>query len=212
MVRFASEQPQRMAAYSVSDAVATYYLYMKYVHNFIFSLCTIIPMIPEDVLRKGSGTLCEMLLMVEAFDKNIIAPNKQKSERTKFYKRQLLESETYVGGHVESLLAGVYRDDLPESFDLDPAAFDELIANIDRDLTFVLEVEEGKQRSDVNNYDEVRNKIIETLEAIRDNPRRREQPTIYHLDVAAMYPNIILTNRLQPTAIVSDSIRDVRLQ
>ena len=206
MVRFASEQPQRMASYSVSDAVATYYLYMKYVHNFIFSLCTIIPMIPEDVLRKGSGTLCEMLLMVEAFDKNIIAPNKQKSERTKFYKRQLLESETYVGGHVESLLAGVYRDDLPESFDLDPAAFDELIANIDRDLTFVLEVEEGKQRSDVNNYDEVRNKIIETLEAIRDNPRRREQPTIYHLDVAAMYPNIILTNRLQPTAIVSDSI------
>ena len=56
MVKFANEQPQRMAAYSVSDAVATYYLYMKYVHNFIFSLCTIIPMIPEDVLRKGSGT------------------------------------------------------------------------------------------------------------------------------------------------------------
>ena len=41
MVKFANEQPQRMAAYSVSDAVATYYLYMKYVHNFIFSLCTI---------------------------------------------------------------------------------------------------------------------------------------------------------------------------
>ncbi len=28
-------------------------------------------------------------------------------------------------------------------------------------------------------------------------------PMIMHLDVAAMYPNIILTNRLQPTAIVS---------
>lgn len=27
---------------------------------------------------------------------------------------------------------------------------------------------------------------------------------IYHLDVAAMYPNIILTNRLQPSAIVAD--------
>ena len=61
-----------MAAYSVSDAVATYYLYMKYVHNFIFSLATIIPMGPEDVLRKGSGTLCEMLLMVEAVEKGII--------------------------------------------------------------------------------------------------------------------------------------------
>lgn len=33
---------------------------------------------------------------------------------------------------------------------------------------------------------------------------REEVPLIYHLDVAAMYPNIILTNRLQPTAIVGD--------
>ena len=33
-------------------------------------------------------------------------------------------------------------------------------------------------------------------------PERFENPSIYHLDVGAMYPNIILTNRLQPTAIV----------
>lgn len=33
---------------------------------------------------------------------------------------------------------------------------------------------------------------------------RLEVPLIYHLDVAAMYPNIILTNRLQPPAIVSE--------
>ena len=65
MLRFAAERPKYMASYSVSDAVATYYLFMKYVHNFIFSLCTIIPMSADDVLRKGSGTLCEMLLMVE---------------------------------------------------------------------------------------------------------------------------------------------------
>ncbi len=29
-------------------------------------------------------------------------------------------------------------------------------------------------------------------------------PLVYHLDVAAMYPNIILTNRLQPVAIVDE--------
>lgn len=58
---------QTMASYSVSDAVATYYLYMTYVHPFIFSLATIIPMPPDEVLRKGSGTLCEMLLMVQVF-------------------------------------------------------------------------------------------------------------------------------------------------
>jgi hypothetical protein len=30
----------------------------------------------------------------------------------------------------------------------------------------------------------------------------QQEPVIYHLDVAAMYPNIILSNRLQPAAIV----------
>ena len=40
---------QVLANYSVSDAVATYYLYMKYVHPFIFALCTIIPMEPDEV-------------------------------------------------------------------------------------------------------------------------------------------------------------------
>ena len=61
----------------VSDAVATYYLYMKYVNPFIFALCTIIPLGPDDVLRKGSGTLCEALLMSNAYQGNIIMPNKQ---------------------------------------------------------------------------------------------------------------------------------------
>ena len=40
---------------------------------------------------------------------------------------------------------------------------------------------------------------------LRDRPKRKEKPFIYHLDVGAMYPNIILTNRLQPSAIVDDA-------
>ena len=39
----------------------------RYIHPFIFSLATIIPMPPDEVLRKGSGTLCEQLLVVQAF-------------------------------------------------------------------------------------------------------------------------------------------------
>ena len=72
MLPLAQERPVHMATYSVSDAVATYYLYEKYVHLFIFSLCTLIPMGPEDVLRKGSGTLCEALLMVQANHLDIV--------------------------------------------------------------------------------------------------------------------------------------------
>lgn len=57
----------------------------------------------------------------------------------------------------------------------------------------------------VVNLDEVCDEIIEKLSALRDCPNRLEAPIIYHLDVAAMYPNIILTNRLQPNAIVDES-------
>ena len=39
--------------------------------------------------------------------------------------------------------------------------------------------------------------LKEKLGTLRDTPSRLENPMIYHLDVAAMYPNIILTNRLQ---------------
>jgi len=63
MLTYAKERPKDLAVYSVSDALATYYLYMKMIHDFIFALCTIIPSNADDVLRKGSGTLCEELLM-----------------------------------------------------------------------------------------------------------------------------------------------------
>jgi DNA polymerase epsilon subunit 1 len=177
---------------------------MQYVHNFIFSLCTIIPLGPDDVLRKGSGTLCESLLMVEAFRGNIICPNKQTDALGRTYNGHLLEAETYLGGHVECLESGVFRHDLPTAWRLQPAAFDGLIAKIDRALTFAIEVEGGIQRSEIVNYDEVRAGIIERLELLRDRPNRVEKPVIYHLDVAAMYPNIILTNRLQPQAVVDE--------
>ena len=41
--------------------------------------------------------------------------------------------------------------------------------------------------------------IKDKLASLRDTPARLENPLIYHLDVGAMYPNIILTNRLQVT-------------
>nr|XP_043613660.1 DNA polymerase epsilon catalytic subunit A-like [Erigeron canadensis] len=206
MVCFAMEKPQMMASYSVSDAVSTYYLYMTYVHPFIFSLATIIPMPPDEVLRKGSGTLCEMLLMVQAYIANVICPNKHQAEPEKFHNGHLLESETYIGGHVECLETGVFRSDLPTSFKLDPSAFKQLIDNLDRDLLYAIRVEGKMDIESVINYDEVKNAIMEKLITLRDEPTREECPLIYHLDVAAMYPNIILTNRLQPPSIVSDEI------
>ncbi|KAF1810697.1 DUF1744-domain-containing protein [Eremomyces bilateralis CBS 781.70] len=205
MTPYASERPQTLAEYSVSDAVATYYLYMKYVHPFVYSLCTIIPLGPDDVLRKGTGTLCEMLLMVQAYEKGILLPNKHKPPNESFWNGHLLESETYVGGHVESIEAGVFRSDIPCNFAIDTAAIDELLLDLDAALTFSIVVEEKKALEDVANYEEVKQQIREKLLELKETPNRHERPSIYHLDVASMYPNIMTTNRLQPDSMIKES-------
>ncbi|KAL6240084.1 DNA polymerase epsilon catalytic subunit A [Aspergillus navahoensis] len=205
MTPYASERPQTLAEYSVSDAVATYYLYMKYIHPFIFSLCTILPLNPDDTLRRGTGTLCEMLLMVQAYKGNIVLPNKHKDPPEAFYEGHLLESETYVGGHVESIEAGVFRSDIPVPFNIDPTAVDELLRDLDAALKFSIEVEEKKSLDDVTNYNEVKGQIAKLLINLKENPHRNEVPFIYHLDVASMYPNIMITNRLQPDSLIEES-------
>ncbi|RKF72361.1 DNA polymerase epsilon catalytic subunit A [Golovinomyces cichoracearum] len=205
MLRYASERPQVLAEYSVSDAVATYYLYMKYVHPFIFSLCTIIPLGPDAVLRKGTGTLCEMLLMVQAYEKGIVLPNKHTSPKESFWEGHLLESETYVGGHVESIEAGVFRADIPVEFSVDSRAIDELLQDLDAALKFSIEVEEKKFLDDVVNYDEVKQQITDCLNSLKSTLKQSECPLIYHLDVASMYPNIMTTNRLQPDSMIDES-------
>ncbi|KAL2752065.1 hypothetical protein ACRALDRAFT_1052995 [Sodiomyces alcalophilus JCM 7366] len=205
MTPYATERPQTLAEYSVSDAVATYYLYMKYVHPFIFSLCTILPLGGDDTLRKGTGTLCEMLLMVQAYKKEIILPNKHISPREAFWEGHLLESETYVGGHVECLEAGVFRADIPVNFAVDPGAVDELLRDLDAALQFTITVEEKKSMDDIANYEEVKEQIASRLRSLKETPNRTERPLIYHVDVASMYPNIMTTNRLQPDSMVQES-------
>nr|XP_020761351.1 DNA polymerase epsilon catalytic subunit A isoform X4 [Odocoileus virginianus texanus] len=206
MCRMATEQPQTLATYSVSDAVATYYLYMKYVHPFIFALCTIIPMEPDEVLRKGSGTLCEALLMVQAFHANIVFPNKQEQEFNKLTDDgHVLDAETYVGGHVEALESGVFRSDIPCRFRMNPAAFDFLLQRVEKTMRHAIEEEEKVPMEQVINFQEVCDQIKAKLTSLKDVPNRIECPLIYHLDVGAMYPNIILTNRLQPSAMVDEA-------
>ena len=215
MLKYARELPQQLCAYSVSDALATYYLYKLMIHDFIYALCTIIPTFPDEVLRKGSGTLCEELLMAQAFRCNILFPNKQVDEFEKFYSGHLIDSETYIGGHVECLNVGVYRSDIPVKFKLDPSTYEYLIENIENYIKFCIQIENNIEACDVSmveNFDQVVGDIKSKLSAIMFN--LNESPTntieltplIYHLDVSAMYPNIILTNRLQPVSVVNEQI------
>ena len=73
----------------------------------------------------------------------------------------------------------------------------ELLDDAERTLKFVIETEEKIPLDTVENFDETLADIKAKLIDLRDNLVREEMPIIYHLDVGAMYPNIILTNRLQ---------------
>lgn len=204
MVPYAKNNPQGLCSYSCSDAVATYYLYRKMIHDFIFALCTIIPLYPDDVLRKGSGTLCEDLLMAQAYTRNIIFPNKTMENHEKFYNGNLIETETYIGGHVECIEVGVYRSDIPVKFKFNSQTYQRLIDEVDEAINFAARIEQKVDPSEIANREEVKAAIQAALAVFRDNPLKEAKPLIYHLDVGAMYPNIILSNRLQPTAVVND--------
>jgi DNA polymerase epsilon subunit 1 len=204
MTPYAYSKPQILSEYSVSDAVATFYLYTKLVSNFINSLGIIVPLNPDELLRKGTGTLCEMLLMVQAYENNILLPNKHMDPPERFYDGHLLESETYVGGHVESLEAGVFRSDLKNEFKIDPTVIDEILGDLSEALKFSITVEEKSNLEDVTNFDEVYNEIKEKLLDLKLNPKRNEKPLIYHVDVASMYPNIMCSNRLQPDSMKTE--------
>lgn len=156
MTPLARSDPHVLASYSVSDAVATYYLYHKYVHPFIFSLCNIVPLSADEVLRKGTGTLCETLLMAEAQRANVIMPNKHEGEKEHFHAGHLVASQTYIGGHVEALESGVFRSDISCRFKINPETIDQLLADLDRALKFFLTAEAGvKDLEAISNYEEV---------------------------------------------------------
>lgn len=122
----------------------------------------------------------------------------------KFYEGHLLESETYVGGHVEALASGVFRSDLDMAFEIDAVKVEEILGEVDEIIKFTAE-EEGKiNLSEVSNFSQIKSDIEKKLRSLMETPKTLEKPLLYHVDVAAMYPNIILTNRLQPNAIVDD--------
>lgn len=81
----------------------------------------------------------------------------------------------------------------------------QLIDELDDALKFCIVEESKSSLESVTNYDEVKADVKAALELMRDNPIRMDKPLIYHLDVAAMYPNIMLSNRLQPDSVVEEA-------
>ncbi len=70
--------------------------------------------------------------MAAAYKGNIIFPNKRKEDQERYYKGHLIESDTYIGGQVECLMSGVFRNDIVTDFKLDNNAFRELIEDVEK--------------------------------------------------------------------------------
>lgn len=49
-------------------------------------------------------------------------PNRHAESHGTMFEGHLLESETYVGGHVEALEAGIFRSDIETDFKIIPTA------------------------------------------------------------------------------------------
>ncbi|KAL0233672.1 hypothetical protein PCE1_002181 [Barthelona sp. PCE] len=239
MVEFGQTNPQRLAEYAVSDAYATEKLFEKYILNFIFALGLILPIGPDDILRKGSGVLCECLLLKNATKRNLAVPNSNdvifRNRVLPLYKNGFVKDLSFEGGTVRSLNAGIYRSDFPIEFEASPEAYRELSDLVEDEIEYYLTHEVSKPdnkvtKDDFANYQEVVHEIrkalldfadeLESGKAVgltqtanmtlltpsSDNQEMtyykvKRKPLIYHLDVGAMYPNIILTNRLQPNAV-----------
>jgi len=56
-------------------------------------------------------------------------PNRHEDPHLNMFEGHLLASETYVGGHVEALEAGVFRSDIQTDFKIVPAAVQQVCPN-----------------------------------------------------------------------------------
>jgi DNA polymerase epsilon subunit 1 len=70
---------------------------------------------------------------VEAYKSEVIMPNRHEEPHGLMHEGHLLASETYVGGHVEALEAGVFRSDIPTQFKVVPEAVQQVGLELPRE-------------------------------------------------------------------------------
>lgn len=200
MMQLAKTNPTQMLHYNISDVVTTYILNKKFVENFIFALGSIIPLPPDKLLRKGTGKICDTGILAVAKKKKIKIENKPEEKKSLLFNDHVCKSETYMGGSVESNVVGIYNGKHKTEFNISLDAINAIKEELQEILTYNFELE---GISGVINLPEVLLNISDRLEDYFDYQclYPDQEFDIYHFDVKAMYPSIILTYRLQPHAV-----------
>lgn len=197
--------PQKVGLYSASDSLIPYLLASKIVNNFLFAISRIIPITAYDALREGAGSMAELVMLRFWHQRGIIAPNKYKETEPTWYNGYLTKSVSYTGGYVELGKHGVFRSDLDASIPIDRnhiASLLEMVSPIVESVCTKIEAKKGKRvvnKLDV--VDDIKRALTNLMNVPGGVYQGRGQ--IWKVDVKAMYPNIILTFKLQPYAIVS---------
>jgi DNA polymerase epsilon subunit 1 len=199
--------PEPVVKYSGSDAQIPYLLAKKIVNNFLFAVSSLLPITANDVLRKGAGSMVGLVLLSRWYQWNIMAPNKAVRDTIEYYDGKPIKKKSYTGGDVELGEKGVFRVDFDWEIDLDPKR----IRQIRDDAGIVVDMfcdrvyeETGKK---VKNREQIKDIIRSKLEKmLAFGKKYRGKVLLWHIDVKAMYPNIILTYKIQKHAIVTEEI------
>lgn len=131
--------------------------------------------------------------------------------------------EKYEGARVTCFNPGVFKDDADLDFEIQPNNLKKFETQLHETLDrFIKDFEKKKQ--EVKGYDtkihvqiinkeKLHKKISDQFEEVLSKLEERNgifywrgKPVIIHVDVASMYPNIIINYNLQPHGVVSDKV------
>ncbi|EOB12107.1 DNA polymerase epsilon catalytic subunit A [Nosema bombycis CQ1] len=193
MCGIALNDPDRMAKYSVSDAVATYFIATKFVINHIYTLCSLVPFSPYDAICSNPDTLCEALLIKEASIYNVLIPSKRVEPDLLMKEGYAIEKLTPVQFMPDHSRVGLFRSDFIQKFNINEFYVDKLIEKLDEILSDFKNEQE---------YEYLKSKIRKDLEDSKG--KFHGNGALYKIDLGELCSSLISTNKLQPTSIVDN--------
>lgn len=200
----AKKNPMTMISYNISDVVSTKILSDKFVEPYMFALGKVSNLNIDDLLRKGSGGICDVSILENYHKKNIKIDSMPTRNVTHVIDDKVCKSSTYIGGYVESTTNGIHFHKHKEKMPVSTNCFEELRKNIKDILMYNLDVE-NIRLAHVTNLKQtilsLQTKLLDYEKFIMNNEGNKDEFAVYHFDVNAMYPNIILHYKLQPHAI-----------
>ncbi|ORD99521.1 DPOE1 [Hepatospora eriocheir] len=149
------------------------------------------------VLIESMSCLIESLLVSQASVYNVLIKSKEITNYIEFHKDRFVDSKKIVLEEFDTVNPGIFRADFKHKFSNNDKLIDLIIDEVDEILI------DYKNYTD---YNLVKNLLIDDLRRCKGS--YDDFGNIYRLSFDCMYPNIILTNNIQPHAIITGNTHD----